>query len=376
MLIEPSQRSSHGTWIEIRLDRLLANLKAIHSHAAFPCEVLAVIKANAYGHGLLPIARALGNRVAYLGISSLAEAVELKEHGIETPLFLFGCYRAPEIQTLLCDGITLSLSSLEEAQEISALSKSLGRKTPVHIKVDTGMGRLGIPYREAFKTIEKIAGLPGLIAEGIYTHFPTAELADGFAEQQLREFAVLLEELERIGIQFRYRHASNSAASLSIHSPVLNVIRPGIMLYGIYPEDSLRRDISLSPILSLKSRILFLKKLLPGESSGYGRDFVASRPTTIAVLPIGYSHGYPFSASNRASVLFRGKRFPTAGRVSMDYLCFDLGDTTARVGEEVTLLGEDGENFIETEELARWSDTIPYEIVTRLSSRLPRFYRP
>ena len=375
-LVESSQRSQHGTWIEIRLDRLNQNLNRLKERSGSRCEALAVVKANAYGHGLLEIAKSLAGKVAYLGISSVHEALELKGHRIETPLFLFGRIFGSELPAVLTEGITLSISSLEESEEISALSQSLGRKTLAHIKIDTGMGRLGIPFRDAIRNIEKITALPGIIPEGIYTHFPTAEREDGFRDKQFQDFALLLQSLESKGITFRFRHASNSAGTLKIKSPVLNLIRPGLMLYGIYPDPTLAEIATVAPILSLKSRIVLVKRLKPGESVGYGRDFITDKPVNIATLPIGYSHGYPFNASNRAWILYRGKRYPIAGRVSMDYIAVNLGDTPAKAGDEVTLIGEDSGEKISAEELARWSGTIPYEIVTRLISRIPRFYRP
>ncbi|MCM8776513.1 MAG: alanine racemase, partial [Candidatus Omnitrophica bacterium] len=206
------------------------------------------------------------------------------------------------------------------------------------------------------------------------THFPTAEREDGFRDEQVRYFTTLVRILETKGITFRYRHAANSAASLKVRTPVLNLIRPGLMLYGIYPDPSLRGIVNVSPILSLKSRIIFLKRIKAGDSVGYGRDFTADQPLTIAILPIGYSHGYPFHLSSRSWVLYRGKRYPLAGRVSMDYLAVNLQDDPAKIGDIVTLLGEDGTESIKAEDLAEWSETIPYEIVTRLVSSLPRLY--
>ena len=238
-LVESTPKAGHGTWIEIRLDRLRANLKTLKQHALPDSQVMAVVKANAYGHGLLEIAKALAGEAAYLGVSSAHEALQLKEHGVEIPVFLFGRLFGAEIPAVLTDGVTLSVSSLEEAREISEVSQSLGRKTPVHIKVDTGMGRLGIPLGDAPKKIEIMAALPGILLDGIYTHFPAAERSDGFMEQQLLDFLKLIEQLETRGIRFRLRHAANSTAGLKIKNPWLNLIRPGLMLYGIYPDPSL-----------------------------------------------------------------------------------------------------------------------------------------
>ncbi len=374
-LVEPVTQSQHNSWIEIRRDRLAANLKTLKSFTNPGTDVMAIVKANAYGHGLLEIAAALAAQVSYFGVSSLREALELKEHRIETPVLIFGRLFNQELPAALMDGISLSASSFEEAKEISDLSVSLGRKTPLHVKVDTGMGRLGFSLRNAAPEIEKIAALDGLQLEGLYTHFPTAEQEDGFKEKQLTLFSMLLEELLQKGISFKYRHAANSAGILKTKNPALNLIRPGLMLYGIYPDTSLQTLAEISPILSLKSRVIMVKRLSAGETAGYGRTFVASQPATIGVLPIGYSHGYPFSASRGAEVLFRGKRYPLAGRVSMDYLTVNFGDDTVRAGDEVTLIGEDHGSSIRAEEMAAWAGTIPYEIVTRLLPSLPRLYR-
>jgi alanine racemase len=374
--IETTQQSQHNAWLEISLGRLLANVRAIkHAQEGLATEVFAVVKANAYGHGLKQIAQALAGEVSYLGVSSIHEAIELRDHGIETPVFLFGRVFSSELPAVISENITLSVSSLEEASDISEIAFSLGRKNKIHIKIDTGMGRMGIPLRSALSTVEKMAALPGLTLEGIFTHFPSAEKEDALTENQLREFLLLIEALDRKGIRFAYRHAANSAASLKIRTPILNLIRPGLMLYGIYPSETLRNAIHLEPILTLKSRIILKKQLHVGDASGYGGDFVAEKPTTVAVLPIGYSQGYPFTASNHSYVLYHGKRYPIAGRVSMDYVTVNFGDDPVKVGEEVTLLGKNGNDTITAEELAKWAGTISYEIVTRLATRLPRYYQ-
>jgi alanine racemase len=373
--VETLTQSQHGTWIEIRLDRLKNNLQTLKRIAGPDAQVMAVVKANAYGHGLTEIAKAFFGEVRYLGVASVQEALDLRERFLEASIFMFGRPLAHELPALILGGITLSVSSLDEAEEISSLAVSLQKKATIHVKVDTGMGRLGIPFAQASRVIEKTAVLPDLSLEGIYTHFPTAECEDGFSERQLADFNFLIHALEKKGISFRFRHAANSAGILKIKNPLLNLVRPGLMLYGIYPDSSLVPLASVAPVLSLKSRIISLKRIKTGETVGYGRDFVASKSTTIGVLAIGYSHGYPFTASNKAQVIHRGKRHPIAGRVSMDYLAVDLGDASAKIGDEVTLIGEDHGEKITAEELALWAQTIPYEIVTRLLPSLPRLYR-
>ena len=381
-LVKPAQQVHYGSWIEIRRDRFLDNLRHFKKISG-NSKIMAVVKANAYGHGLLEMARVLKDQVSYLGVSSLHEILELKEHGIETPVFLFGRLFGQELVTAVKSGATLSVSSLEEAQEISRISQELRHETYLHVKIDTGMGRLGIPEPEAFGVIKKIAGLRGVTLEGIYTHFASAEKEDGFTESQFQKFGLLIQALDVQGIHFALRHCSNSAAGLKIKSPILNLARPGLLLYGIHPfpppasslfqgEDEVG---VFKPVLSLKSRIILLKRLAAGDSVGYGREFTASEPCTVATLPIGYSHGYPVHLSNKSYVLYKGKRYPIAGRVSMDFLSINLGNTSAHTGDEITLLGEDGQESIRAEDLAQWAGTISYEIVTRLTSRLPRLYK-
>lgn len=370
-LKQHTSRIQHGSWIELRANSLLKNLRTLQGHSG-QTDVLAVIKANAYGHGLKEVAGTLAGKVTYFGVATLREALELKEHYPQTPVFLFGHLFPHEIPAALMRGITLSISSLEKAREISDLSEGLGRKTSVHVKIDTGMGRMGIPAREATVSIEEMMKLKGIMLDGIYMHFPTAEKDDAFREKQVRKFGILLQVLEDKNIVFRFRHATNSAATLTLKAPFLNMIRPGLTLYGIYPDPGLKDAAHFEPVLSLKSRIIFVKKVRAGESVGYGREFIAERDTTIAVLPFGYSNGYPYAAWKKASVLFKGKRYPLAGKVSMDYIAIDLGGTDAKEGETITLIGEDQGECITAEDIAGWAGTIPYEIVTRLNPHLPR----
>lgn len=360
-----------GAWIELSQSRLLKNLRTLQERSG-QTDALAVIKANAYGHGLPEIAKILTGNVAYFGVATLREALGLKEHYPQTPVFLFGHLFTRELPAALLCGITLSVSNLGKAREISDLSESLGRKTSVHVKIDTGMGRMGIPVREAVASIETMTSFKGILLDGIYMHFPSAEKNDAIREAQIKAFEDLIRALEQKGILFRFRHAKNSAATLTLKNPLLNMIRPGLSLYGLYPDPALKGTAPFEPVLSLKSRILLIKRLRKGESAGYGREFIAKQDTTIAVLPFGYSRGYPYAAWKKASVLFRGKRHSLAGKVSMDYLSFDLGNTEALEGDVVTLIGDEGNERITAEDIAGWAGTIPYEIVTRLDARLPR----
>ena len=374
----PKVSVPHGTWIEVRLDRILKNLEQIRKVAGPSVGVMAVVKANAYGHGLVPVSKALEGKADYLGIASLREASILREQGVTLPLLVFGRLHPDEISAALSLKLTLTVSSFEEAEAISEAGTRFGQTVPVHIKVDTGMGRLGLPFLQAEPEIKRIWKLPSLLLEGLYTHFPTAERReDPFGEAQLENFERLIQTLEDEGIHFPLRHAFNSAGALRFKSKRLNLIRPGIALYGVYPDRIFEDVVQLEPALSLKTRIAFLKQLQPGDSVSYGREFIAARPTTIGVLPVGYSHGYPFQLSNLGEVLYRGKRRKIAGRVCMDWTMIDLGaDPSVRVGDEVTLLGSEGGESVGAQRLASWAQTIPYEILTRLEPGIPRFYHP
>ncbi|MCB9799234.1 MAG: alanine racemase [Candidatus Omnitrophica bacterium] len=372
--VDTLQKSQHGTWIEIRLSHLTNNLEALCRYAPQTPYVMAIVKANAYGHGLIQTAKALSGQVTYFAVSSLKEAMNLKEHQITRPVFILGRLFGPEIHTAVMNHFTLSVSSFEEAREISEISSSFAKTTSVHIKVDTGMGRLGIPYSRAVNTLEKIHELKNLKLEGLYTHFPTAESNDGFSETQLDIFADLLRSLKEKGIHFEYRHAANSAGILKRNHEILNMMRPGLMLYGIYPDPSLKSELKILPALTLKSRAVMVKRLNAGATAGYGRNFKAEKPVNIAVFPVGYSHGYPFPAWSSAEILHRGKRYQLAGRISMDYMTINFNDDLISEEDEITLIGENGGDRIRVEDVALWSGTIPYEIVTRLLPSIPRFY--
>ena len=374
----PSRATSQETlWMDVDLGRIVTNLEQLRLKIRPFTRVMAVIKANAYGHGLAPVAKALQGKVDFLGLGSLKEASLIREQGITTPLFLFGRLFSDQIPLALQMNLVLTVSSLEEAKEISEIAGRFAKEVTVHVKVDTGMGRLGIPYPQAFGEIEKIAGLPGIRLDGIYTHFPAEErYPDPLGEKQLKDFETLIQNLRRKGISFSLRHAANSAGALRLKSPHLNLVRPGLALYGIYPDRNLESEIKLEPALSLKTRVVFLKTIQAGESVGYGREFVASQSTTVAVLPVGYAHGIPFQISGKGEVLCRRRRFRFAGRVCMDSLMVDLGSfREARVGDEVILIGETEGMSLRTEEIARTAKTIPYEIVTRLDPGVPRFYQ-
>lgn len=360
-----------NVWIELKAERLLENMNLIRAAAGSDNEVLAVIKANAYGHGLRQVARALDGHVLYLGVSSIKEALELKDLELKSRIFLFGRLFPNEIGAALLDGITLSVSSFSEAEDISKAAQTFNKTVRIHAKVDSGMGRMGIPFDRAVADIEKISKLPSIELEGVYSHFPSAETDDAFRTKQIRDFELLVRALEAKEVKLRFKHLQNSAACLSVKTKCTNLIRPGLALYGIEPTAQPQMS-RLKPVLSLKAKIIHVKRLAPGATAGYGRRFTAQDPATIAILPIGYAQGYSFAAWEKAHVLYQGKRFPLAGRISMDYMTVNFGDQYVRAGDTVTLLGEEGDDCITANEIAEWAGTIPYEIVTALQNYLPR----
>lgn len=360
-----------NVWIELKAERLLENMNLIRAAAGTDNEVLAVIKANAYGHGLRQVARALDGHVLYLGVSSIKEALELKDLELKSRIFLFGRLFPNEIGAALLDGITLSVSSFSEAEDISKAAQTFNKTVRIHAKVDSGMGRMGIPFDRAVADIERISKLPSIELEGVYSHFPSAETDDEFRAKQIRDFELLVRALEAKDVKLRFKHLQNSAACLSVKTKCTNLIRPGLALYGIEPTAQPQMS-RLKPVLSLKAKIIHVKRLAPGATAGYGRRFTAKDPATIGILPIGYAQGYSFSAWEKAHILYQGKRFPLAGRISMDYMTINFGDQYVRAGDTVTLLGDDGGDCITANEIAAWAGTIPYEIVTALQNYLPR----
>lgn len=373
-LIQDSRVQAQGNWLELRQDALKHNLSVVKKTIVPGTDVLAVVKANGYGHGLLPISQCLKDQVAYFGVSTVDEALTLRRNGISTPILLLGIPFQDAIETALEYDVSLAVSSVDQASEISHVAEGLAKRAVIHIKVDTGMGRLGIPAREAKQAIEKIAALEGLELEGVFTHFPQGDAeGDAFTQNQIRAFREVIEEAARTGVHFMYRHAANTVGIVNYREAHFNVVRPGILLYGVRPSASFNRNLDLRPVLNWKAKLILLKRLQKGESIGYGRTFVSDRETVIGILPVGYSHGYPFALSGKGEVLCKGTRYPVVGRISMDFLAVNFGrGFEGKPGDTVTLLGREGDEEITVERLSGLAGTIPYEIITRLNGSIRR----
>jgi alanine racemase len=372
---------SRPTFAEIDLVALQHNVKAIRSGLHADTEILAVVKADAYGHGFEEISRELENLgVNAFGVAFLAEAIQLRKSGIDKPILLLGgVYPGQERK---CIGFNLStvVFTLEQAQALNQAAGKLFRKAQIHLKIDTGMGRLGIQFSDVPAFLEELRRLPNLALEGVISHFASADELDesgrDFTRDQSERFEQVLTETRRAGFVPRYTHIANSAGALLGICTDCNLIRPGITLYGALPSPDFQGKLDLQPVMRLKSRIAMLKWVEAGTTISYARRFTASDKALIASVPVGYADGYPRSLTNKGEVLVRGKRARVTGMVCMDWIMLDVtGIAGVAVGDEVVLMGTDAAgNCIHAEELAAWADTIPYEIFCGISKRVPRVY--
>ncbi len=366
------------SWIEINLDNLYQNLQNIRSLFPAGIYVMAVVKADAYGHGIVPVARFLQSRmVNYLGTASLDEAILLRREGIKIPILVLGPVAEQDLPVAQFYGITLTITDEKMADEVRRyVVNTSDSHLKFHVKVDTGMHRLGLNLVSAEDVITKLF-VSGVNLEGIYTHLASADTDPEFTIEQINRFAGLLRRLSAKGISFPLVHVANSAGLMysRVLEGITNMVRPGLALYGVYPSEELKMRMRLLPVLSLKSRIIALRAIRAGESVGYNRGFIAPRDSRIAVVAVGYGDGYPRSVSNRGRVLIRERACPIVGRVCMDQLFVDVTDLEeVREGDEVVLIGHQGPEEIKVEEVASWCNTIGYEVLCQLGRRLPRRY--
>jgi alanine racemase len=364
-------------WATVDLDAIAHNVAAIKRHVGEQVAVMAVVKANAYGHGTEPVARvALESGASWLAVNRVDEGVALRQAGIRAPILVMGYTPAAGAAAAVTQGLTLTVTSIELAEALSAAVSHTGKTADIHVKIDTGMGRCGILPDEALDFFRALRRLPGLNLEGAFTHFAVADLADkDYTHRQFASYHEILAELERDGIQIAMRHVANSAATLDLPEMHLDAVRPGIALYGLHPSDSVKPALPLRPALTLKSRVGRVRTLLAGSSISYGRTFVTDGPTPMALIPVGYGDGYLRLNSNRGAVLIHGQRAPIRGRVCMDQFVVEIsGIDQVQQDDEVVLIGQQGDDVLSAEEVARWAETINYEVVTQLMPRVPRVY--
>ncbi|MDD5495799.1 MAG: alanine racemase [Candidatus Omnitrophica bacterium] len=364
------------TWAEVDLKAIEYNFRQVRRLVGNNVKIMAVVKANAYGHGTVEVSEVFERLgVDYLGVATTDEAVRLRDHGVMSPILVLGHVLPSEIKAAVSKDITLTLCGDELLKEIKRETAG-GLKAKVHIKIDTGMGRIGIWHEEALNFIKNLAQHKNIIIEGIYTHFSSAGRDSFFTTYQLESFEALLSQLEEFDIRIPLKHAANSIATVDFKKSHLNLVRPGLILYGMYPKHTFPKLIKLKPAMSFKTRIVFIKDTPPGRSISYGRSFITQKHTRIATLPVGYADGYGRNLSNKADVLIRAQRAPVIGRVTMDQTMIDVGHVKGvKVGDEVILIGKDGRNEIRMEKLARLAGTIAYEVVCAISNRVPRIYK-
>lgn len=365
------------TWAEISLRAIEYNYNQVRRLVGKNVKMMVVVKANAYGHGTVEVSSVLERLgVDYLGVATTDEAVRLREYGIRTPVLILGSVLPNEVKAAVENDITLTLCSDELLGEIKKAVKHTGLKAKVHIKIDTGMGRIGIWHEEALNFIKNLSQDKDVIIEGIYTHFSSAGRDDFFTNYQIEAFENLLNQLDGFDVRIPLRHAANSIATVDFKRSHLNLVRPGLIIYGMYPKHTFPKLIKLKPAMSLKTRIAYIKETPPGRSISYGRTYITQKHTKIATLPIGYADGYERNLSNKADVLVKGRRAPVIGKVTMDQTMIDVGHIKGvRIGDEVVLIGRQGREEIRTEKLARLAGTIAYEVVCSISNRVPRVYK-
>ncbi|MGI5879913.1 MAG: alanine racemase [Syntrophomonadaceae bacterium] len=365
------------TWAEINLAAVKHNLGQIRNFVG-QSRIMAVVKANAYGHGILEISRLCEQeQVDFFGVATLEEALLLRSSGITKPILVLGSVPVNSLRLLVTNDIRATVFSESLAVELSRVAKELARPAYVHIKVDTGMGRLGIiPGNTAWKTVKTIYELPGIVTEGIFTHFAAADAAKAdYTLQQLESFKSFVNQLEQSGIRIPIRHCANSAAIIQFPQSHMDMVRAGILLYGLYPSEQVRQGaISIIPAMTLKSRVSYIKTVPAGETLSYGRTYCCSQNTRVATVPIGYADGYRRSLSNKAMAVINGKLIPQIGTICMDQCLFDISQSDdVREGDEIILFGRP-EQGVTADDLANLSGTINYEVVCGISTRVPRTY--
>ncbi len=363
------------THVEVNLDRLSQNLKAIRERTS-PAKVMIILKANAYGHGMDAVARHLAPHADYIGVAVLEEGVLLREMGITTPVLVLGGIWEEQIPEFIKHDLTLTASSVERLEHIDQAAGMLGKKAVVHLKIDTGMERIGVHYYSAHTLQEAALGCKHVVVEGIYSHFANSDAADlTHARLQLERFNEVLRFYERNGLPTPMRHMANSGAILQLPEATFDMVRPGILLYGVYPSPDAPHTVKVRPALTWSSKVVYFKVTRPGHPVSYGSTWQSDRMVRVVTVPVGDGDGYFRSMSNKAQVIIRGVKYPKVGRICMDQMVVNLGrDGTGYNGDKVVLIGEmDGER-ITVEDLADWAGTIPYEILTNINTRVPRVY--
>ncbi|HRN61198.1 MAG TPA: alanine racemase [Luteimonas sp.] len=372
---EPSpEASGRPTRIVVDLDAIAGNLRAIAAHVRVP--VMPIVKANAYGHGLVPVARHLqASGAERFGVAFVEEGIALRRAGITAPILVLGGIFGPQVAQFLAHDLEITVSSLAKLRQVEDAAHAAGRKAAIHLKIDTGMERVGVHSFSCGPFVEAAVASPWCEVRGVYSHLACADDPDSpITALQLERFGEACAHFDRIGAPMPLRHLANSGGILHFPGTHLDMVRPGIALYGVLPDAASRPTIALRPALSLVSRVVYFKVVRAGQPVSYGATWTAARDTRVVTVPIGYGDGWPRALSSRGQVLLGGRRHDVVGRVCMDQFMVDIGDGSAFNGDEVVLVGEQDGEAIRVEEVARRAGTIPYEILVQLNERIPREY--
>jgi alanine racemase len=372
--INLSNGGVRATWVEVNLTQLRQNLRAIQTHVA-PAKVMIIVKANAYGHGLAEVVKHLSSQADYIGVAVLEEGIFLRELGVNSPILILGGIWGDQVPHYLQYNLTLTASSVERLEQINNVAGQMGVKAKVHLKIDTGMERIGVHYYSAQTIQETALRCANVEVEGIFSHFANADAPDlRHARLQLERFNEVLRFYENHSLPMPIRHIANSAAILRLPESHFDMVRPGIMLYGVYPSPEVMRSVHVRPALAWKSRVVYFKVVHPGHPVSYGSTWESDHEVRIVTLPVGYGDGYFRSLSNNTQVIIRGKKYSQVGCVCMDQMMINIEGDSAYNGDEVMLIGESGREAITAQDLADWAGTIPYEILTNINTRVPRIY--
>jgi alanine racemase len=366
-------------WAEINLDALASNMSEIRRITSASAKVMAVVKANGYGHGAVEVSRTvLASGADWLGVARVDEGLTLREAGIEAPILILGYLPAEQSSDVVRGRLSQAVYTRDMALALAEAASAGGTRARIHLKIDTGMGRIGwVAGPDAVREILELAVNPHLEVEGIFTHFAAADLTDkGYTKEQYLKFTGLIEELRRNGIEIPIKHAANSAALMEMPETHLDLVRAGIIVYGLYPSDEVDQSlIELRPVMSLKAKVAYVKEVPAGFKVSYGCTYTTEKSTVIATLPLGYADGYSRLLSSKGCALIHGQRAPVVGRVCMDQIMVDVGHIPGvKVGDEAVLIGRQGDQEITADDVAGMLGTINYEIVCMVSHRVPRIH--
>ncbi|WP_114459029.1 MULTISPECIES: alanine racemase [unclassified Halanaerobium] len=365
-------------WLEINLDNYGHNIKLIKEQLQKRTLLTAVVKADAYGHGAVEISKkALESGADRLAVAILDEAEELRKSGLsEVPILILGWTPKEQYERVIKHNLIQTIYDYQDVLALNKAAEKLGKKAKIHIKIDTGMSRLGIKAKQGLKFVKKVNDLSSIIIEGIYTHFSSADEADKeFTFQQFNLFKGLISRLKKNDINIPVKHAANSAATIDMPELQMDMVRVGIISYGLWPSKEVKRKIDLKAVMSLKSRLAYVKTVEKGTPISYGRTYVTEKKSKIGTIPLGYADGYSRLLSSNFEIIVKGKRAPIIGRICMDQFMVDLSDIkSVKKGDIVTLLGRDNGEVITADEMAEKLDTINYEVVSSFTKRLPRVY--